>query len=244
MIRVRFDRLVSFVRLTSFRRRTPGEIERTGGKEDLKNVLLTVPVSSKIAGDSKDVTVTTSDGKSIAAQLAKPALLSEAGQGELTVLLPLVKAGENVNLIADFTRSPLAKDGFHWKDVDGLEELHFDQRPVLRYSTSRSTPRCTRKKEIANPTTKPYHHLFAPDGKTIVTNSNRVNIPPSRHLFSASTEFPTTTRRPTSGIARKASNGPRKSARRGSRPCSSAGIHCRSPGTARTAKPFANGSGN
>ena len=156
----------------------------TGGKEDAKNLLVTVAIPDKIGGEFKDVAVKTSDGSEIVAQLADPRLLAPVSpQSEVTLLIPALKAGENLSLKLRFlaTKKPA---GFQWQEVDGLEELRFEKRPVLRYFHKPFDAKLSEKgKEIANPTIKPYHHLFSPDGKTMVTNSNRGQYPHHRGIF-------------------------------------------------------------
>lgn len=165
----------------------------TGGKHDARNVLAVVPVPARVVGDAKAVLVTGPDEQPLAAQLAPARLLSapsmkrgDAGAAppEITVLIPELKAGATLNLTATFSVGPKPREAFAWKDVDGMEQLNLGDRPVLRYFHKDFDPTLYEKgKEIANPTTKPYHHLFAPDGKTIVTNSNTGQYPHHRGIY-------------------------------------------------------------
>ncbi len=165
-------------------------IEVAGGKEDARNVLVVVPVSARFVGDARTVLATGPDGQALVAQLAPARLLSSpSGKGgtaqpEITLLVPELKAGQSLKLTAQLGASTKPRDQFEWKGVDGLEQLQFGERPVLRYFHKAFDAKLYQKgKEIANPTTKPYHHLFSPDGKTIVTNSNTGQYPHHRGIY-------------------------------------------------------------
>jgi hypothetical protein len=165
----------------------------TGGKEDLKNVLVVVPVAARLAADAKAALVTGVGDDPLSAQVAPARLLSlpsgkrsEAGAAspELTILIPDLKAGQTLTLTARIGTGPKPREVFSWAEVEGLEELRLGERSVLRYfhkpfDAKQSEP----KKEIANPTTKPFHHLFAADGKTLVTNSNTGQYPHHRGIY-------------------------------------------------------------
>jgi hypothetical protein len=67
-------------------------------------------------------------------------------------------------LIADHERSQAA--GFAWEDGKNETTLTYDGRPVLRYMRERldeSSP------EARERTIKPFHHVFSPDGETLLT---------------------------------------------------------------------------
>lgn len=158
-------------------------IEVVGGKDDVRNVLVVVPISARVVGDTHAVSVTGPDNKPLLAQLA-PARLHAAASPELTVLVPELKAGQTLKLTAAFGIGAKAVQQFEWKEVDGLEQLQYGDRPVLRYFHKTFDKALYEKgKEIANPSTKPYHHLFAADGKTIVTNSNQGQYPHHRGIY-------------------------------------------------------------
>ena len=168
-------------------------MEVVGGKEDATNVLVVVPVSARIVGDSRSLSVTGPDDKPLLAQVAPARLLSApsgkrsdggATAPEITVLIPELKAGQSLKLMAQIGAGPKPREQFAWKEVEGLEQLDFGERAVLRYFHKPFDAKLTEKgKEAANPTTKPYHHLFAPDGKTIVTNSNQGQYPHHRGIY-------------------------------------------------------------
>lgn len=162
-----------------------------GGKQDARNVLAVVPIPAKLAGDVRAVTVGGKDDKSLPAQLAPARLLSTipgkrdaAAPSEITVLFPELKAGQMLTLTARIGSEQKPHQRFEWKDVDGLEELRLGDRPVLRYFHKPFDARLSEpKKEISNPTTKPYHHLFDPDGKRLVTNAAEGQYPHHRGIF-------------------------------------------------------------
>jgi len=165
----------------------------TGGKADAKNVLVVVPVPARVAGDAKAALVTGTGDGPLAAQVAPARLLSPPGEKrgdagaappELTVLIPELEAGQTLNLTARLGTGPKPREVFSWAEVDGLEELRLGDKSVLRYFHKPfDAKQYEPKKEIANPTTKPFHHLFAPDGKTIVTNSNQGQYPHHRGIY-------------------------------------------------------------
>jgi hypothetical protein len=171
----------------------------TGGKQDAKNVLVTVPVPGQQKGVSSPA-VTPGDGTFLRAQFAPARLLLAAPEGkssdpppvtsEITVLIPELKAGQALKLTGDLSKepgvskNPEAMPRFAWKDADGLEELRLGDRSVLRYFHKPFDAKLTDPKNATgNPTSKPYHHLFAPDGKTIVTNAADGMYPHHRGIF-------------------------------------------------------------
>jgi hypothetical protein len=156
-----------------------------GGKDEAKNVLVRALIPAKLVGNAKEISVELPDGKKVPCQLAKPGLMASPSDAlELTVLLPALKAGEKVALKAKVNAENPPSSSFEWKIVNGLEELDCGGRPVLLYFHQPFDAKLSQKgKEIANPTIKPYHHLFSPDGKTIVTNSNQGQYPHHRGIF-------------------------------------------------------------
>lgn len=159
----------------------------TGGKQDAKNVLAVVPVPADVAGDARAVLVTGADGQVYRAQLAPAGLLSApVGKAppEITVLIPELKAGQKLELKASIGTGPKPSQVFAWKEAEGLPELRLGERPVLRlFHMPYDKSQAVAKQATGNPTTKPYHHLFSPDGKTIVTNSNQGQFPHHRDIF-------------------------------------------------------------
>lgn len=168
-------------------------LEVVGGKQDARNVLIVVPIPERVLGAARSVLVTGADDKPFVAQVSSARLLtpstgrrSDGGSAppEITVLVPELKAAQTLKLTVQLGAGPKPREQFAWKDVDGLEQLHFGDRPVLRYFHQKFDASKTEKgKETGNPTTKPYHHLFASDGKTIVTNSNQGQFPHHRGIY-------------------------------------------------------------
>jgi hypothetical protein len=159
-----------------------------GGKEDQKNIVVVVPLPASLGKTAAKsfAEVATADGKKLLAQLEPPALLASDQQGQdLSVLIPDLKAGAKFEVkVALSKKSPDGKEVFSWDDANNLDQLAFNGRPVLRYFHRPFDAKLSEKgKEIANPSTKPYHHLFAADGKTIVTNSNQGQYPHHRGIY-------------------------------------------------------------
>ncbi len=154
------------------------EFTVTGGKADQAEVVVSFSIAPlAISPEEAGVTVTSTDGKSYLGQLT--------GKDQLNVLIPHLKAGQTLALEAKFG----GKTGteFTWKDPDGSEPiLLLKDRPLLRYVRPDYDPKATpgKKQANANPTFKVYHHLYASDGKTLLTNGAGGSISPSsRHLF-------------------------------------------------------------
>jgi Family of unknown function (DUF6807) len=160
----------------------------TGGKEDLKNAIAVVALPSEIGNLAQNplADVTAADGKKLLAQV-QPAHLPLGGKvsrPELTIVIPELKAAQKLDLKVKLDINGTAKETFGWEQVDGMELLWFNKRPVLRYFHKPFDAKLYEKgKETANPTTKPYHHLYAADGKTIVTNSNTGQYPHHRGIY-------------------------------------------------------------
>jgi hypothetical protein len=168
---------------TSAAQQESAKISVTGGKHDMKDVIIKVPLPDELKGE---IAATNAAKSTLAGQAAPPSLLSPGAARELHILIPEIKAGQTIEL----TAAPAVHKGkgklpvLQWTVVDGLEQLEFVGRPLVRYFHKEFDPSLSQKgKEIANPTIKPYHHLFAPDGKTLVTNSNEGQYPHHRGIF-------------------------------------------------------------
>ncbi len=77
-------------------------------------------------------------------------------------------------------------DGFAWKDADGEHPiLMFDGKPVLEYVRPTFDPKATPEKKtpIANPTIKPFHHLYDETGTVRLTNGPEGQYPHHRGLY-------------------------------------------------------------
>ncbi len=150
-------------------------IKLEAGKQDRKNepvcVLLELP--STLA-QARLAEVHGSQGAVLPGQLTDPGLLAEqktAPEGkvarELHFILPQLKAGETVTFMVNIhsLQNPAAGTPlFSWHDTPGqYTELTFGTQPVLRYLYKAFDP------EKREETMKPYHHLYDPDGKRLLT---------------------------------------------------------------------------
>ena len=161
-----------------------------GPKADLKNVIVRVPLApGRDAGTARLGTTP------LPAQRAKAVTLAgsiggvpDKSAGELVVLLPELKAGKDVTLTlgaAPAERTD-AKPALAWAaGVGGRPELSRDAKPLLVYVMPEFDPQATPAglKANANPTTKPFHHLYAADGKTLLTNGAEGKYPHHRGIF-------------------------------------------------------------
>ena len=146
-----------------------------------------------------DVIVTGPDGRQQPGQITQPGLLVQplkAGDnqfvGELHFLVPKLAAGESATFTAKIggprEETPAT---FKWEDtskpkgdkqeyVEESRELRFGARPVLRYMHSRLDEST---KESRSATFKPYHHMYDPAGKRLVTKGAGGLFPHHRGVF-------------------------------------------------------------
>ena len=151
-------------------------------EHDLKNVLVTIPVPPS---PGKEIATATAslDGKPLSAQLTEARLLSSApGSTEVVVLVPALKANMPITLKVTIGGSAVEKAPFAWKEVEGKPVLEKDGKPLLLYFHTPFDPNAM-PKEMGNPTMKPYHHLYASDGKTLLTNGPEGIYPHHRGIF-------------------------------------------------------------
>jgi hypothetical protein len=162
----------------------------TGGKQDLKNVPICVPLSLPKATAAFTYAHIAGGGLNLEGQLTAPGILTDsvtpAGNDlvrrDLHVVLPSLKAGETLTLSAKLLKENNAPDttGFLWLDtVKGEQtELYFDvlsgvkRRPVLRYMHAHYDNTSADKR---NRTYKVFHHLYDPAGKRLVTNGGHTD---------------------------------------------------------------------
>lgn len=163
------------------------EIAITGGKEDLKNVPVAVPLDLKNNATSSDVR--DEAGKQLASQLTSPGLLSTqaapspgAFAKELHVLIPSLKAGETIRLRAKLGMSaPASGQGFAWKtNDDETTDLRLENHPVLRYMHAKYDESTPAKRDL---TYKVFHHLFDPTGQRLVTKGAGGLYPHHRGIY-------------------------------------------------------------
>jgi len=149
------------------------EIEVVAGSRDRGQIPVRVRLP-KISGVNDDVKLTGIYGGDdlLPAQSTAPGVLDGSvgnGERELHFIVPSLKAGATAKFYVNLPRS-LASDGavagYRWKTpAADAAELSFES-PVLRYihPTLDETDAKTREQ-----TYKPFHHVYSPDGKRIVT---------------------------------------------------------------------------
>jgi hypothetical protein len=165
-------------------------------KHDAQNLPVTVPI--QLTGDIRDarsVKIVNPTGKPIDVELTNPGIigpLTPSGAdrsvttrlAELHFILPAIKAGESVNLhgtILDASRDPDPFPGFVWHDVQNEHNrLSFASRPVLDFMCR---PLDESSKEAREETFKPFHHLYDPDGRILVTKGPGGYFTHHRGLF-------------------------------------------------------------
>jgi hypothetical protein len=116
-----------------------------------------------------------SAGKNLACQLTRPGLTTEPAnhsgnteQRDLHFILSDLKAGATIRLkLIIGPDLPKTSSGFSWSaGAEGISELRFDKRPVLRYVHPVFDDSTKEKREE---TYKVFHHLFDPAGERLVT---------------------------------------------------------------------------
>ena len=175
------------VRVGEKGRRKHFEITIAAGQHERKNTPVRVQVPLGQIGNEKlaSVTLTGPDSKAIPAQLTKPSLILGGGS-ELHFILPHLLPGESVRLKATVsTDSPSSAEGFAWHDHPGDHtDLCFGKRPVLSYFYH---PLDETSKASRDRTYKVFHHLYSPQGDTVVTNGlpddPKIHSPHHRGIF-------------------------------------------------------------
>jgi hypothetical protein len=165
-------------------------------KQNAENVPVTVPV--QLTGnihDLRSVELSTPAGKPIVGELTVPGLVgatSSSGNNpsvsselaELHFVLPAIKAGETLQLhgtIREAARDADPSAGFHWHDVPNEHNLlSFGSRSVLDFMCR---PLDESSKEAREATFKPFHHLYDPDGRILVTKGPGGYFTHHRGLF-------------------------------------------------------------
>ncbi|MCY2966301.1 MAG: PmoA family protein [Planctomycetota bacterium] len=137
--------------------------------------------------DKLSVSVVDDGNRTLPGQLTRPSVLAAADgigdfNAELVFILPKLERGKTADFTAMITDEGGANPpSFHWQQTaPGVTELAFDGRPVLRYmhaNLDESTP------EKRGETYKPYHHVFDPQGKILVTKGPGGLFPHHRGLF-------------------------------------------------------------
>jgi hypothetical protein len=146
--------------------------EIDAGPHERVNAPVCVPLKLDVQpGDVKAARVRDGDAR-LPAQVTRPGLLAtgESANAELHFIVPSLKAGEKrsfrARLRTDEARATNQRR-FHWQNVPGKQaELSLGDRPVLRYMYEKLD---TSSPERHDATIKPYHHVFDPEGDTLIT---------------------------------------------------------------------------
>ena len=160
------------------------ELTVHGGACDRVNTPVCVVLD--VPAEAQSVAVVDGQGNAIAAQLTALGLLNQssgeadATKRELHMVLPKLGKDDTLKLKATFSKKPAAK-GFAWSDKpDEYYQLSYDGRPVLRYMCLPFDDSTAARR---HDTYKVFHHLFDPEGKTIVTKGPGGQFTHHRGLF-------------------------------------------------------------
>jgi hypothetical protein len=150
------------------------------------NSIVKLPVEG-----STSYQVTSADGKVLPSQfVAGSKLLGTAN--ELHVIVSEVKPGTKLLVkIGRAESKDESKQMLTWKIDQEEPELLLQQngkeRKLVRFIGPKfdikNQPEDPKKKDIGNPTTKPYHHLFDPTGTFLLTNGPEGQFPHHRAIY-------------------------------------------------------------
>jgi hypothetical protein len=159
-----------------------------GGKHDLRNVPVCVPLSLTKEQHRLSLTDTPelSGGqlRGIQGQFTEPGIPTEgvtpAGKNlvrrDLHFILPRLKANEKLTLTCKLDTGGEVVGPFHWRDnkdsSDTLQCAILGLQPILRYMHA-AYDNSTRGKR--DRTYKVFHHLYDPEGKRLVTNGGHTD---------------------------------------------------------------------
>ena len=167
------------------------KITVAAGKHDRKEtpVKVAVEIPQSLRG-ALIVPLKTEGGQAILGQLSTSGGLAfangRAGEGRVSrvlhFILPELAAGKKLTLTGKVTLDiQPAREAFVWKESGGpFTELVFGDRPVMRYMHPQLDES---SKEARAETYKPYHHVYEPAGKFLITKGPGGLFPHHRGLF-------------------------------------------------------------
>lgn len=166
-----------------------GEVERRNSPTSVS-----IPASADYP-KLTHVLISDADGNKFRGQITKPSLLAPTStEAELHFILPLLAAGKTaeltVHLEVDPT-DPTSPPMFRWVDTsrakaendvyaEDSRELQLAGQPVLRYMFSKLDESSA---EARSATFKPYHHVYDPAGKRLMTKGPGGLFPHHRGIF-------------------------------------------------------------
>ncbi len=154
----------------------------SAGDASRRESLVRVPLSKPFPANSQ-VWISGVADQRLPGQVVAPSPSEESlAKSWLVFIVPELSAGESREVSAVIeTEIQSPERAFRWKTATpGQTELHWEERPVLRYMHApldESTP------EKRGETYKPYHHVFDPQGKMLLTKGAGGLFPHHRGLF-------------------------------------------------------------
>ncbi|MCX7664765.1 MAG: PmoA family protein [Gemmataceae bacterium] len=149
------------------------EIKITGGLENQSHVVVTLNLKTPVKNPEAAI-----GAKAIPAQ-------ATADGKSVVVLIDKIPAKETVTIHIVEGKTP-PREVFVWKDPEGEKPvLEFAGKKVLEYVRPTYDKEATPPKQPlrTNPTTKVYHHLYAEDGTTRLTNGADGKFSHHRGIF-------------------------------------------------------------
>lgn len=168
--------------------------EVTNGKEDVKNAIVALPLDIKKGAYSSFgfMVIPAGQQQSLTAQLVAEGRLG-SDKPELLVLIPELKAEQKMELAISAVPPPpgiLPPPRLQWRSQgkDTFQLCLYDRgnfQPVMSYTQFTFDPKATppKKQAIANPTIKPYHHVYDPTGTLLLTNGPDGRYPHHRGIY-------------------------------------------------------------
>ncbi len=153
---------------------------------DRSNAIVRSPIK---LGDNPPIkfVLTDQSGNSVTAQvstlsasdLTKPGY--SGANHEIHFVVPEIKSGKPIVYAAMSDNSKSAADAFTWHDDGSAEaQLQFGGKPVIKYMYQ---PLDESTKEKRAETYKPYHLVYRPDGKSLMTKPHGGLFPHHRGLY-------------------------------------------------------------
>ena len=161
--------------------------EIDAGSYERVNAPVSVPLRIEVKPGDVRAAIVRDGASRIAAQVTALGLLakkSDSGNAELHFIVPRLEAGEKrsyrAQLLTDEGRT-IDPRQFRWENIPGKQaELSLGDRPVLRYMYEKLD---TSSPQRRDETIKPYHHVFDPDGDTLITKGPGGQFTHHRGLF-------------------------------------------------------------
>lgn len=165
-------------------------LDVAAGEHDRQQTPIRVPLTVPAGHEQRElVHLVAADGTVLLGQLTPPSAIDAAQEQldprrrELHFIVPRLKAGHTLRLTLRLAEvsPPGDEEWYRWSEQAGqFVELQRGSRPVLRYMCA---PLDDSSPAAREQTYKVFHHLYAPDGQTLVTKGPGGRYTHHRGLF-------------------------------------------------------------